>query len=76
MLMNGYNCRKKSGKQPTGVLLHRVKATGYSSVSDFLQVTAGTDFCFVKSGKDMDTSLDKQATTKKVHCVITVMNRK
>ena len=31
-------CRKKIGCAPTGILVHKAKATGFSSVSEMLQV--------------------------------------
>ncbi|XP_047312782.1 uncharacterized protein LOC124916092 [Impatiens glandulifera] len=40
-------CRKKSGQQPTGILLHTAKSTGFASVSEMLIVN-GSDVQSVK----------------------------
>ncbi|KNA18950.1 hypothetical protein SOVF_066060 [Spinacia oleracea] len=37
-------CRKKKGHKPTGILVHAAKATGFSSVSELLNVK-GMDAC-------------------------------
>lgn len=37
--------RKKRGQRPTGILVHTAKATGFSSVSEFLK-TEGSDKYF------------------------------
>ncbi|KAE9467794.1 hypothetical protein C3L33_00341, partial [Rhododendron williamsianum] len=36
-------CMKKRGHQPTGILVHAAKATGFSSVSELLHVTGPED---------------------------------
>ncbi|XP_047312784.1 uncharacterized protein LOC124916095 [Impatiens glandulifera] len=40
-------CRKKSGQQPTGILVHTAKSTGFASVSEML-IVHGSDVQSVK----------------------------
>ncbi|XP_019059180.1 PREDICTED: uncharacterized protein LOC104823872 isoform X2 [Tarenaya hassleriana] len=41
-------CMKKRGHQPTGILAHTAKATGFSSVSELLQVKGPENFSYQK----------------------------
>ncbi|XP_010528456.1 PREDICTED: uncharacterized protein LOC104805549 [Tarenaya hassleriana] len=44
-------CMKKRGHQPTGILVHTAKATGFSSVSELLHVKGPENFCYHRSAK-------------------------
>ncbi|XP_013618674.1 PREDICTED: uncharacterized protein LOC106325193 isoform X2 [Brassica oleracea var. oleracea] len=47
-LCNCSFCRKEKGLEPTGILSHRAKASGLSSVSELLQVEGDDSFAYVK----------------------------
>ncbi|KAJ8434300.1 hypothetical protein Cgig2_009275 [Carnegiea gigantea] len=56
--------RKKRGHKPTGILVHTAKATGFSSVSELLDVK-GPDVCQEKVVTNQTTSPKKSATSPK-----------
>lgn len=56
--------RKKIGCAPTGILVHKAKATGFSSVSEMLQVMDPDNS--VKNVKEMVAYPRKPATPSKV----------
>ncbi|XP_059642758.1 uncharacterized protein LOC132284649 [Cornus florida] len=58
-------CMKKRGHQPTGILVHTAKATGFSSVSDMLDTKGPENFGLNKMAKDIGTSPKKLAASKK-----------
>jgi len=60
---NSYR-RKKRGHKPTGILVHTAKATGFSSVSELLDVK-GPDVCPDKVVKNKMTSPKKSASSPK-----------
>lgn len=43
--------RKEKGLEPTGILSHRAKASGLSSVSELLQVEGDDSFAYAKKVK-------------------------
>ncbi|XP_063948900.1 uncharacterized protein LOC108221034 isoform X2 [Daucus carota subsp. sativus] len=59
-------CRKKQGHQPTGILTHRAKATGYSSVSELLQANGPENFGLVKNVKDTGATPKRPSSSGKV----------
>ncbi|KAJ4972521.1 hypothetical protein NE237_005695 [Protea cynaroides] len=59
-------CMKKRGHQPTGILVHTAKATGFSSVSEMLHVTDPENSALEKTCKDVGASPNKQKTFKDV----------
>lgn len=56
--------RKKRGHKPTGILVHTAKATGFSSVSELLDVK-GPDVCQEKVATNKTTSPKKSPTSPK-----------
>ncbi|CAH2065877.1 unnamed protein product [Thlaspi arvense] len=57
-------CRKKRGQSPTGILTHRAKASGLSSVSELLQVEGSDNFAYQRKTKQEDVSnIDSVAKT-------------
>lgn len=61
-------CRKKIGCAPTGILVHKAKATGFSSVSEMLQVMDPDNS--VKNVKEMVAYPRKPATPSKESVVV------
>ncbi|XP_074376183.1 uncharacterized protein LOC141717863 isoform X2 [Apium graveolens] len=59
-------CRKKQGHEPTGILSHRAKATGYSSVSELLHANGPENFGLTKNVKDTVASPKKPSTSGKI----------
>ncbi|TYG60637.1 hypothetical protein ES288_D07G083500v1 [Gossypium darwinii] len=53
-------CMKKKGHNPTGILVHTAKKTGFSSVSELLQAKGPENFGYEKFIKD--TGVLKQAS--------------
>ena len=49
--------RKKRGHQPTGILVHTAKATGFSSVSEMLLLNGSENLGSERSVPDEGTSL-------------------
>ncbi|CAN4123600.1 unnamed protein product [Withania somnifera] len=68
-------CMKKRGCEPTGQLVHTAKATGYSSVSDMLQITGINNIDQIKALKDMSASRKKINTSNKEENVVSSENR-
>ncbi|KAK1357518.1 Zinc-finger domain of monoamine-oxidase A repressor R1 [Heracleum sosnowskyi] len=58
-------CRKKQGHEPTGILSHRAKATGYSSVSELLHANGPENFGLTKNVKDTGASPKKPSASDK-----------
>ncbi|CAH8360592.1 unnamed protein product [Eruca vesicaria subsp. sativa] len=59
-------CRKKRGQSPTGILTHKAKASGLSSVSELLDVEGHDKFSYQKKPKlenvsNGDTVVDKDS---------------
>nr|XP_016439054.1 PREDICTED: uncharacterized protein LOC107764996 [Nicotiana tabacum] len=54
-------CMKRRGFQPTGILVHAAKATGYSSVSDMLQTNGLNNIDRIKVLKDTNTSNNEES---------------
>ncbi|KAG2312696.1 hypothetical protein Bca52824_024253 [Brassica carinata] len=50
-LCNCSFCRKERGLNPTGILSHKAKASGLSSVSELLQVVGDDSFAYSKKAK-------------------------
>lgn len=68
-------CMKKRGCEPTGQLVHTAKATGYSSVSDMLQITGINNIDQIKALKDMSESRKKINTSNKEESIVSSENR-
>ncbi|XP_021887955.1 uncharacterized protein LOC110807212 isoform X2 [Carica papaya] len=58
-------CMKKRGHRPTGVLAHRAKATGFSSVLEMLQVKGPENIDQDKLAREIGASPKKLIPTKK-----------
>ncbi|CAL5370803.1 unnamed protein product [Camellia sinensis] len=56
-------CMKKRGHRPTGILVHTAKATGFSSVSELLNVKGPENFGIDKIVKAVDVSPRKAAAS-------------
>ncbi|KAL6961041.1 hypothetical protein U1Q18_038804 [Sarracenia purpurea var. burkii] len=56
--------RKKQGHQPTGILVHKARATGFSSVSELLHVKGPGNFGIdmIAKGLDIGTTNDAVST--------------
>ncbi|OIT21514.1 PREDICTED: uncharacterized protein LOC109218827 [Nicotiana attenuata] len=54
-------CMKRRGCQPTGILVHTAKATGYSSVSDMLQTKGLNNIDRIKVLKDTNTTNNEES---------------
>ncbi|KAA3458383.1 zf-4CXXC_R1 domain-containing protein [Gossypium australe] len=54
-------CMKKKGHNPTGILVHTAKKTGFSSVSELLQAKGPENFGYEKFIKDTGVLSNKQA---------------
>lgn len=63
-------CMKKRGFKPTGMLVHTAKATGFSSVSEMLQVGGLENASSEKIVKDVGVSPVKPLTPKKENVVV------
>ncbi|XP_010265236.1 PREDICTED: uncharacterized protein LOC104603026 [Nelumbo nucifera] len=59
-------CMKKRGHQPTGILVHTAKATGFSSVSEMLHVKGPENVGAEKILKNVVSSPKKQDASNKV----------
>ncbi|KAF8050976.1 hypothetical protein N665_1839s0005 [Sinapis alba] len=65
-------CRKKRGQSPTGILTHKAKASGLSSVSELLQVEGDDKFSYQKkkpkleSVSNGDVAKDSNKTAGKI----------
>ncbi|KAF3671469.1 putative tyrosyl-DNA phosphodiesterase 2-like [Capsicum annuum] len=66
--------RKKRGCEPTGQLVRTAKATGYSSVSDLLQIAGINNNDQIKSLKDMNASWKKINTSKNEESIVSSEN--
>ncbi|XP_024009349.1 uncharacterized protein LOC18009068 isoform X2 [Eutrema salsugineum] len=51
-------CRKQRGQNPTGILAHKAKASGLSSVSELLEVEGNDNFAYQKKAKQEDVSME------------------
>ncbi|KAH0938071.1 hypothetical protein HID58_005532 [Brassica napus] len=60
-LCNCSFCRKEKGLEPTGILSHRAKASGLSSVSELLQVEGDDSFAYAKKVKLEDDFIEDVA---------------
>ncbi|XP_010263034.1 PREDICTED: uncharacterized protein LOC104601411 isoform X2 [Nelumbo nucifera] len=58
-------CMKKRGHQPTGILVHTAKATGFSSVSEMLKVKGPENLVSEKILKNVVASPKKQDAANK-----------
>ncbi|PHU24885.1 hypothetical protein BC332_03217 [Capsicum chinense] len=67
-------CMKKRGCEPTGQLVRTAKATGYSSVSDLLQIAGINNNDQIKSLKDMNASRKKINTSKNEESIVSSEN--
>ncbi|KAB2073402.1 hypothetical protein ES319_A07G079300v1 [Gossypium barbadense] len=54
-------CMKKKGHNPTGILVHMAKKTGFSSVQELLQAKGPENFGYEKFIKDTGVLSNKQA---------------
>ncbi|KAA8547818.1 hypothetical protein F0562_004247 [Nyssa sinensis] len=68
-------CMKKRGHQPTGMLVHTAKATGFSSVSEMLQFGGSDNLGHEKSVKDMGVSPKNLAVSNKESVVVSPRKR-
>eukprot|EP00268_Persea_americana_P030574 TRINITY_DN29595_c0_g1_i5.p1 TRINITY_DN29595_c0_g1~~TRINITY_DN29595_c0_g1_i5.p1 ORF type:complete len:465 (-),score=96.49 TRINITY_DN29595_c0_g1_i5:296-1669(-) len=59
-------CMKKKGQQPTGMLVHAAKATGFSSVMEMLHTKGPDGLGVVEILKDTCTHLNKTIVSSKV----------
>ncbi|CAN0928916.1 Cell division cycle-associated 7-like protein [Linum grandiflorum] len=55
-------CMKKKGHQPTGVLTHKAKESGFASVSELLQVEGPEKFVYARAKKDKDVASPQKTT--------------
>ncbi|XP_055806296.1 uncharacterized protein LOC129874929 isoform X2 [Solanum dulcamara] len=68
-------CMKKRGCQPTGQLVHTAKATGYSSVSDMLEITGINNSDQIKVLKDRISSWKKINISNNEESIVSSENR-
>ena len=54
--------RKKRGHRPTGILVHTARATGFSSVSEMLNVKGPENFAIDRTVKGIDIGTEAVAS--------------
>ncbi|XP_048617036.1 uncharacterized protein LOC106402763 isoform X3 [Brassica napus] len=57
-------CRKKRGQSPTGILTHKAKASGLSSVSELLEVEGHDTFSYQKKKPKLENVSNGDAVAK------------